>query len=47
MNEQVRENAAAETRIMSMEEALQSALRDLYRQVQTKNAGPITELEIL
>ena len=31
----------------TMEEALQSALRDLYRQVQTKNAGPITELETL
>jgi len=31
----------------TMEEALQSALRDLYRQVQTKNPGPITELETL
>lgn len=31
----------------TMEEALQAALRDLYRQVQTKNAGPITELDKL
>lgn len=31
----------------TMEEALQSALRDLYRQVQTKNPGPIAELETL
>jgi dihydrolipoamide dehydrogenase len=28
----------------TMEEALQSALRDLYRQVDAKNAGPLTEL---
>ncbi len=31
----------------TMEEGLQAALRDLYRQVQAKNAGPITELEKL
>jgi dihydrolipoamide dehydrogenase len=31
----------------TMEEALQAALRDLYRQVDTKNPGPLTELNTL
>lgn len=31
----------------TMEEALQAALRDAYRQVEIKNAGPLTELNTL